>query len=184
LLRPKFPYGEPLDDIKIGRGDVVIIRRYLPTDDKAVRDLNRKALDKVPGYSTIKRPPEFDKDINDIDGHYMQGRNDFIVAELGSRIVGCASMREVPEKGTNVVEFLRLRVDPVYFRNGIGEGLTRIRYELARKRGFEEAYMDVYGIQAASIKLHEKDGWTLTETREREWAKQAGTNVFCYRKKL
>ena len=184
LFRPKFPYGERLGEKTIGSGERVAIRRYLPSDSSMIVELNRKALGTVPGYNSIKRPLEFDKDIADIEGHYMKGRNDFIVAEIGGMIVGCASMREVPDKGTNVVEFLRLRVDPSYFRNGIGEKLTSIRYELARKHGFEEAYMDVYAIQEASIKLHELDGWKLTETREPEWAKQAGTNVFCYRKKL
>ena len=183
-LRSKFPYGKRFGKKKIRSGEAVIFRRYLPSDSGMILELNRKALDTVPGYSNIKRPPEFDKDIADIEGHYMKGRNDFIVAELGGKIVGCASMREVPDKGTNVVEFLRLRVDPVYFRNKIGEKLTSIRYELARNCGFEEAYMDVYAIQEASIKLHEMDGWKLTETREPEWAKEAGTKIFCYRKKL
>ena len=182
--KPDLFYGELLGEKIIGRGDRVVIRRYMPSDREAVLELNRKALGAVPGYSKIKRPACFDDDILDIDGHYMKGRNDFIVAELGGRIVGCASLREVPDKGTNVVEFMRVRVDPLYFRNGIGEELTSVRYELARKRGFEEAYMDTYAIQEASIKLHVLDGWKLTEVLEPAWATDADTKVFCYRKKL
>ncbi|MDA2933939.1 GNAT family N-acetyltransferase [Acidobacteria bacterium AH-259-D05] len=91
------------------------ISRYQDSDHEEVVALHYLGLDQV-GANLGGGP--WDKDLNDIQNHYINNNGDFLVGICGGRLVAMGAFRKV---STTRAEIKRIRVNPDFQRRGFGE---------------------------------------------------------------
>ena len=93
------------------------------------------------------------------------GAHAVLVAEIDGAGVGFASLspyRDRPAYNTSVED--SVYVDPGQQGAGVGSRLLEALIEVARDHGFHAVLARIVGGHAASIRLHEKAGFTLVGT--------------------
>lgn len=182
--RTALPFGEVFQKkIPLKDGKFASIRRWKPQDsNRKIFDLHKRAMESVPNYPYCKTG--WDKDLKDIKKNYMRNRNDFLVLVIGRKIIGFAGLRERKDLGENIVETARIRIAPEYQGAGLGSRISEIRWEIAKKLGFEKAYGETSGDQKARLALFQKEGWTLLEIKPTEWMPGIIRDVHCFEKEI
>ncbi|MEW5720531.1 MAG: GNAT family N-acetyltransferase [Chloroflexota bacterium] len=107
---------------------LVTIRPFNPRDQAAARQLILNGLGEHFGWIDETRNP----DLDDIEAHYIQRGNVFVVAETGGAIVGTGGLIAVD---AHTARLVRMSVSRAQRRNGIGRALVTRLLDLARQRG-------------------------------------------------
>jgi ribosomal protein S18 acetylase RimI-like enzyme len=132
----------------------IVIRRYKPQDIHRIRELHILALKSVPNLIILDGP--IDEDLKDIETEYINNSGDFLVAEYEGIIIGMGAIRR---KDENCGEIKRMRVDPKYWRNGIGQMLLTRLEEIAIEKGYTRIVLDTSILQLSAQKLYEKNNY-------------------------
>jgi N-acetylglutamate synthase-like GNAT family acetyltransferase len=132
----------------------IAIRRYKPEDVPRIIELHIQAIKSVPKLIVHDGP--LIKDLYNIDTEYINNDGDFLVAECKGMIIGMGAVRR---KDTNCGEIKRMRVDPKYWRNGIGQMILTRLEEIAIIKGYKRLFLDTSIFQLSAQKLYEKNNY-------------------------
>ena len=152
------------------------IRRYHAPDHAVVLALHREGLAQVglrPGDGVY-----YDHDFFQMEAIYLRNNGEFLVGELGDRIVAMGGLRRadlIPggharayggyAPGTpalDAAEMVRLRVLPAVQRRGYGTALVQALEERAVEYGYRILRADTTELQTPALSLYRKFGWTET----------------------
>jgi GNAT superfamily N-acetyltransferase len=97
----------------------------------------------------------------------MQGGGRLWIAAKGDRVVGSIAMVDAADSQGQLRWFL---VVPEVRGTGLGRRLLELALDYARERGFARVFLWTFADLAAALKLYERAGFTVTETkRGRVW---------------
>ncbi len=154
--------------------DDVIYRRYEPKDKNNVWNLHVLALEHVKGLQYSHG--SWEKDLEDIEGFYLDPGGEFLVAETGGKLIGMGALQRISE---TCGEIKRMRVHPDYWRMGIGQNiLTRLEV-VAKSKGMDVLELDTTVHQEAAQKLYLKNHY-----REVKRGKRGPFDAIFYEKKI
>jgi ribosomal protein S18 acetylase RimI-like enzyme len=131
------------------------IRRYLPEDNKVVRELNEAGLAQMGLPDEVLKIPNLESDLDDIEGIYLNG-GDFVVGMQDGEIVAMGAFKKMTPE---CAEFKRLRIRPDCQRKGYGEAVMLKLTELAVGMGYKEVYLDTLVTNTRAQRLFEKLGF-------------------------
>ena len=134
----------------------IAIRRYKPKDIPRILELHVLAIKSVPNL--IVHDGHLIKDLHNIDTEYINNDGDFLVAENKGIIIGMGAIRR---KDKNCGEIKRMRVDPKYWRNGIGQMILTRLEEIAGNKGYKRLVLDTSVFQLSAQKLYEKNEYKV-----------------------
>lgn len=155
----------------------LIIRQYEPTDQEEVFALHKRASKAVGAYI---KSGDWDKDFDDIEGHYLKNKGEFLVGLLGKKIVAMGALRNI---SPDIAELKRMRVDPQFQRQGFGQSILDALEKRAQALGYKMLQLDTMVKQTAARHLYEKNGYA--ELRRETWMVDgAPCEVVIYQKTL
>ena len=133
----------------------MLIRRYQAADNKEVKELHYAGL----AQFGAAKDPYHDRDLDDIEGIYINNNGDFIVGTAGNEIVAMGAIKKVTATRG---EIKRIRVRREYQRRGYGQTILSRLVELAVELGYPELCLDATDNNAAAKRLFEKCGFVET----------------------
>lgn len=161
------------------------IRQYRPADNDRVRELHEVALRAAGGF--IEGAPE--PDLDAIEETYLRD-GDFLVGEIGDRIVAMGAFRpatgsitEVLDCSETTAELKRLRVDPAHQRNGYGQAVFDELERHAREQSFAEMVLDTTPQQVGARRFFETNDFEQVRNEHRRWEGDPFELLF-YRREL
>ncbi len=101
----------------------------------------------------------WDDDLHHIQEVYLDAGGEFLVGELGGRIVAMGALRRHDDVTAGVK---RIRVHPGQQRRGFGRTVLRRLEERARELGYRRLVLDTTERQVAAIALYRSEGFTET----------------------
>lgn len=131
----------------------VRIRRFISQDQSQVLALHRRAL-QAAGADAGDGP--WDADLEDIEGVYLNGVGDFLLAIADEMIVGMGALRHT---SPNRAEIRRMRVAPGLQRQGIGGMTLAALEERARALGCRVLHLDTGVGQPQAQRFYVKHGY-------------------------
>ncbi|WP_219461967.1 GNAT family N-acetyltransferase [Nonomuraea rhizosphaerae] len=137
------------------------IRRYRWSDLDTILALHQICLAEVglaPGDGVY-----YDDDFPRIQELYLACGGDFLVGEIGSRVVAMGGLRPIDSE---TAEVCRLRVHPGFQRRGFGATMLRALEHRAVELGFTAIRGDTTLNQGAALALYERHGWRETSRRQ------------------
>ena len=136
---------------------ISVLRRFENKDKEAVYDLHIKALKHAGTF--IERPnlrTEWDKDLQDIEGVYINNKGEFFIVTVDGKVVGMGALRKVDE---TIAEIKRMRVEPSLQGKGMGKLILDKLIERARELGYKKLILDVAEKQEPARHLYETRGF-------------------------
>ncbi|GAB2932818.1 GNAT family N-acetyltransferase [Nonomuraea fastidiosa] len=130
------------------------IRRYRWSDLDTLLALHRICLAEVglvPGDGVY-----YEDDFPRIQEVYLACGGDFLVGEVGSRVVAMGGLKPID---TSTAEVCRLRVHPEYQRRGYGAAMLAAIERRAVELGFQRVRGDTTLNQEAALALYQRRGW-------------------------
>ncbi len=147
--------GQEVDPESMERGDNsgVRIRAATVGDQRAVCDLIFPIL-RAYGFAPCLGTT--DRDLADMDGHYLGGGGYFAVLEEGGRIVGTVALTDL---GGGVCELRRMYLETVWRGRGLGFMLLEHAIAVARARGFRRVVLETAAVLVEAIAFYQKAGF-------------------------
>ena len=136
----------------------MLIRRYRAADKEAVCRLHVEALQHAGTW--IAGP--WDEDRNLIETVYVNSGGEFLVGEVDGLIVAMGALRRV---NTETALVKRMRVLPVYQRQGFGQMILNSLEQRAIELGYRTLELDTTEQQVAAIAFYRKNGYVETGRR-------------------
>src|SRR3989344_4280519 len=135
----------------------ITVRRFENKDKESVYDLHIKAM-KHAGIliETSNARSEWDKDLDDIEGIYINNEGEFYVATVGDVLAGMGALRKVDAA---TAEIKRMRVEPALQGKGIGKMILDKLIEKAKELGYKKLILDVAEKQKGAQHLYESRGF-------------------------
>ena len=143
----------------------VEFRRFQPEDAPAVRDLHVLALRSAGAFIATNDTMDWDSDLDDIQGVYLQTGGEFLVGVIDGVIVAMGGLR-LNDDGSATLK--RMRVHPRFQRRGYGRELLRRLEEAARQRRATRIVLDTLPAQGAALALYSSSGYVETHRAERD----------------
>jgi GNAT superfamily N-acetyltransferase len=129
------------------------IRRYRPSDKRAVRRLHDDALNEVGAH--LGAGP-WDDDLDDIEGVYLDSGGEFLVGILEGEVVAMGAIRRV---SPDAAEVKRMRVRPGLQGRGYGQTLLDALHRRAANLDYTTLHLDTTVQQRAARHLYTKNGY-------------------------
>jgi len=129
------------------------IRRYEPSDRRAVRRLHDDALNGVGAH--LGAGP-WDDDLDEIEGVYLESGGEFLVGILEGEIVAMGALKRVPP---DAAEVKRMRVRPGLQGRGYGQAMLDALHRRATELGYSTLRLDTTVQQRAARSLYLKNGY-------------------------
>ena len=129
------------------------IRRYRPSDKRAVRRLHDDALNEVGAH--VGAGP-WDDDLDDIEGVYLDSGGEFLVGILEGEVVAMGAIRRV---SPDAAEVKRMRVRPGLQGRGYGQTLLDALHRRAANLDYTTLHLDTTVQQRAARHLYTKNGY-------------------------
>jgi ribosomal protein S18 acetylase RimI-like enzyme len=148
------------------------IRRYQPQDNKIVKELHYAGL----AQFGVAADPYHDRDLDDIEGVYINNDGDFLVGTDGGEIMAIGAIKK---KSSTCAEIKRIRVRRDYQRRGYARTILSRLMELAREMGYTEIVLDATVDNTPARRLFENCGF-----KETHYGKVGVYDLVFYVKKL
>ncbi len=129
------------------------IRRYEPSDKRAVRRLHDDALNEVGAH--LGAGP-WDDDLDDIEGVYLDSGGEFLVGILEGEVVAMGAVKRV---SPDAAEVKRMRVRPGLQGRGYGQAMLDALHYRAWELGYTTLHLDTTVQQRAARHLYTKNGY-------------------------
>jgi GNAT superfamily N-acetyltransferase len=129
------------------------IRRYEPSDKRAVRRLHDDALNEVGAHLG---PGTWDDDLDDIEGVYLESGGEFLVGILEREVVAIGALKRV---SPNAAEVKRMRVRPGLQGRGYGQAILDALHRSAAGLGYTTLHLDTTVQQRVARRLYLKNGY-------------------------
>ena len=131
-----------------------LLRQYEKRDHAAVCDLHVRVLVATGAYIGSGH---WDEDLNNIEAIYLQPGGDFLIVSHENRLIAMGALRRIDE---SCGEIKRMRVEPSFQGQGLGQRLLNALIERARELGYRKIVLDTTVKQIAAQRLYEKNGFT------------------------
>jgi len=131
------------------------IRRYQAQDNETVKELHYAGL----AQFGAEADPYHDKDLDDIEGIYINSRGDFLVGVDAGEIVAMGALKQ---KTDTCGEIKRIRVRRDRQRRGYARTILSRLVELAEEMGYTELILDATVNNIPARRLFEKCGFVET----------------------
>lgn len=152
------------------------IRQYESSDAERVWDVHKRSIQASP--LEFVSNPRFDKDLRNVEEHYLDTDGEFLVGCLDGRVIATGGVEPIPG-GT--IELQRLRVLPEHQQNGYGTSLLDRLEEFAREQGFEHIQLHTDDVLTVAQRIYENRGYEVTK---REPHPTIDGQVIYYRKMI
>ena len=129
------------------------IRRYEPSDKRAVRLLHDDALNEVGAH--LGSGP-WDEDLDDVQAVYLESGGEFLVGVLDREIVAMGALKRISPEAAEVK---RMRVRPGFQGSGYGQTLLDALHDRAAELGYSRLRLDTTVQQRAARHLYIKNGY-------------------------
>jgi GNAT superfamily N-acetyltransferase len=129
------------------------IRRYEPSDKRAVRRLHDDALNEVGAHLG---PGTWDDDLDDIEGVYLESGGEFLVGILEREVVAIGALKRV---SPNAAEVKSMRVRPGLQGRGYGQAILDALHRSAAGLGYTTLHLDTTVQQRVARRLYLKNGY-------------------------
>lgn len=137
----------------------MLIRRYQEQDNEAVKALHYAGLRQF----GAEADPYHDKDLDDIQGTYIENGGEFLVGLLDAEIVVMGALKKLSESRA---EIKRIRVSRENQRRGYGQTILLRLIEIGKQSGYRELCLDSVVGNTPAISLFEKCGFTETHRKK------------------
>lgn len=154
---------------------MLTIRRYQAGDYEIVWDLHHQALGPT---GALLPDGKYNKDLFDIENHYINNQGEFLVGILEGNIVCMGAIRKESDM---LAEVKRMRVYPEYQHWGFGQQILDKLEERAIQLGYTQLCLDTTTGQIAAQNFYKKNGYI--EVR-REMIPGYDLELIFYEKKL
>jgi ribosomal protein S18 acetylase RimI-like enzyme len=108
---------------------------------------------------TLIEIPGFYDDLLDIEGEYLDGDGEFIVAVSDGQIVAMGALKQT---SPGRAEVKRMRVAPDYRRQGFGQKILDALHRYADEHGYTTLHLDTGVGHGAAQRLYEANGYKET----------------------
>lgn len=163
--------------------DGLLIRTFEPRDAEAAWDLHIEGiLDVAVAHHTSNE--DWDKDVRDIPGHYLQSGAHFWVVEDAAPVRAEAriiAMNAIRRHDDTTAEIKRMRVTNDRRRQGIARLLLEIAEDFCRTAGYARIILDTTDRQEPAKVMYTSHGYTETSSR---WIEPLETTLRYYEKHL
>ncbi len=132
---------------------MLTLRRYKPTDQKAVEYLHVHAIQQVGAYLG---PGPWNDDIYAIEDTYINNCGEFLIGENDGTFVAMGALKRT---GPDRAEIKRMRVHPDHQGHGYGQIVLNELEDRARTLGYRTLHLDTSIVQVPAQKLYEKNGF-------------------------
>lgn len=136
------------------------IRRYRPEDRETVRSLHFRAIEEVGAYAE-ELSDYLDRDLDDIEGTYLENGGEFLVGTLDGEVVAMGALRRISEREA---ELRRMRVEPEFQKQGFGRMMLARLEERAVELGVSTLELDTTVQQTGARRLYEGAGYAFAGT--------------------
>ncbi len=150
------------------------IRQYRPSDKEEVFKLHVRALKNENVYLYGGK---WEKDLENIEGIYLNNRGEFLVGAIGNKIVAMGGLRKETK---DIVELRRIRVGPVFQRKGYGQMILDALEKRAKELGYKVIELQTTIKQVPAQKFYIKNGYTEFKREKEGWIIEA----IYYRKEI
>jgi ribosomal protein S18 acetylase RimI-like enzyme len=133
------------------------MRRYRPEDNAAVKALHFAGLAQMHSGADRADTAFFDADLDDIEGHYLNDRGEFLLGFDGG---GLAVMGALRPKTATLGEIKRIRVRQDCQQRGYGKMMVLQLEARAAALGYQELVLDTLENNTRAQKLFESCGFT------------------------
>jgi ribosomal protein S18 acetylase RimI-like enzyme len=133
------------------------LRRYRPGDNAAVKALHYAGVAQMDPAADPADDAFRDADLDDIEGHYLNGRGDFLLGFDGGELVAMGALRQKTE---TLGEIKRIRVRRDCQRQGYGKIIVLRLIERASALGYQELVLDTLENNPGAQRLFASCGFT------------------------
>ena len=138
------------------------VRKIQKADNPQVSRVIRQVLTEFgavgDGYSFA------DPEVDDMSSSYSDNRSFYYVIVRDERVVGCGGIAPLAHGGAGVCELRKMFFLPQSRGFGLGQRLLTLLLDEARKRGFEECYLETLTQMEAANALYQKFGFKPQST--------------------
>ncbi len=133
--------------------EALSIRRYEPRDREAVWNLHNVALRDAGAHLGNG---EWDDDLRDIEGVYLEVGGEFLIGEIGGDVVAMGALKKT---SSGAAEIKRMRVAPKFQRRGLGQRMLSLLEARAMALGYSSLRLDTTVGQIAAREMYAKNGY-------------------------
>jgi putative acetyltransferase len=132
-----------------------VIRDWQECDRAAAAHLIRDILKE---YSLPWEPERADRDVIEVETHYINQGGEFWVIEQNETLVGTGAYHPI-ERGENAVEIRKMYLHPSVRGQGLGRFLLTALETAIQQRGFQEIWIETATSLATAVRLYEQNGY-------------------------
>ena len=112
-------------------------------------------------YGLPWEPTGADRDVLEVEKHYIDAGGEFWVVEKEKKIVGTAAYYPI-RRGKLAVEIRKMYLLPLVRGKGLGNYLLQELETTIFSRGFEEIWLETASVLQEAVNLYEKSGYQAT----------------------
>ena len=145
---------DQFSEIREGGRENLKIRLATNADSENIKNLVYSVLQE---YSLAPDPQATDRDLDDIEGNYLNNNGYFIVVEDNGRLIACMGLFRV---NADTCELRKMYALPVARGKGLGKTLMDRAITQARELGYSRMILETASPLKEAITLYRKYGFT------------------------
>jgi putative acetyltransferase len=131
------------------------LRPWQPRDRQAAADLIGQVLAE---YGLGWEPEGADRDVLQVEAHYLNRNGAFYVVERQGQLVGTGAYYPI-DRGHNAVEIRKMYLSPGARGQGLGRWLLGVLETAIASAGFGEIWIETASILKEGVALYESSGY-------------------------
>ena len=132
----------------------LFLRQYQSGDREAILGLHYQALAEAGIHS---QNTEHDRDLYNIHQEYLENQGEFLVATIDNQVIAMGGLCKV---NSDTAKIVRMRVHPLWRRQGIGRALLQALEKKAQQQEYATLILDTLAVRAAAQQFYVKNGYT------------------------
>jgi putative acetyltransferase len=137
------------------RYQTFLIRDWQVGDRESAAQLIRFVLAE---YGLEWEPDGADRDVREVETHYLQTGGEFWVIEQSGKLVGTGAYYPI-DRGQNAAEIRKMYLLPTARGQGLGRWLLHRLESAIAARGFEQIWIETASVLTEAVKLYESTGY-------------------------
>lgn len=140
------------------------IRNWQASDRRIAFDLIGSVLAE---YGLTQEPNGADRDVLEVESHYLERGGEFWIVERNSKIVGTSAYYPI-SRGQNAVEIRKMYLLAEARGVGLGGFLLKELERSIAQNGFEQIWIETASVLKEAVQLYERNGYQPTTGIETE----------------
>lgn len=131
------------------------LRSWVPSDRRAAAMMIQSVLTE---YGLGWEPQGADRDVLDVETHYLSTGGEFWVVTVDEALVGTGAYYPI-HRGENAVEIRKMYLLPQVRGKGLGKFLLNQLEATITARGFKQIWVETASVLKAAVALYEQSGY-------------------------